>query len=132
MNGTATVRSRASTELCTSSRRSAGVEVTIGSGLTFGVRRSEPARRTEPRSLHFDEGRVPPNTGLVEAYSRGIDNPSWDVAQFVGGGDDASDLLTPEQRAEATQRAKDMMDTERFRKRLNLSAAEGEGTSKKA
>ena len=50
---------------------------------------------------------------LVETHDKRVENPSWEVAQYVGGGDDVHDMLTAEQRMEATRKAEDRMEIER-------------------
>ena len=54
---------------------------------------------------------------LAEAYDRGVDQPSWDVAQYIGVNDEG-DLLTQEQRHEANRKARDKLELDKFRQRV--------------
>ena len=53
---------------------------------------------------------------LAEAYDRGVDQRSWDVAQYIGV-NDVGDLLTQEQRHEANRKARDKLELDKFRQR---------------
>ena len=54
---------------------------------------------------------------LAEAYDRGVDQPSWDVAQYIGVKEEG-DLLTQEQRYEANRKARNKLELDKFRQRV--------------
>ena len=63
---------------------------------------------------------------LAEAYDRGVDQPSWDVAQHIGVNDEG-DLLAQEQRQDANRKARDKLELDSFRQRVAQHVEEEPG-----
>ena len=64
---------------------------------------------------------------IVEAHQKGIENPNWELAQYLTTEDDIADLLSPELRSDVTRKAKDKMEVDNFRARARTALDKSEG-----